>query len=66
MNRFLAAAAFVPAALAQSYYYGCYTEVPGRALTGSSLIDYENMTPALCEAHCEGFELWGLEYSGEW
>jgi hypothetical protein len=67
MQRFLALAAIVPAALAQSYY-GCYTEIPARALTGSSLIDYVNMTVTDCETHCTGlsFSIWGLEYGGEW
>ncbi|KAH6839435.1 WSC domain-containing protein [Chaetomium sp. MPI-CAGE-AT-0009] len=64
MQYFLTFAAIVPAALAQTYY-GCYTEIPARALTGSSLIDYEAMTVAECEAHCTGFDLWGLEYGGE-
>jgi hypothetical protein len=66
MQRFLALAAIVPAALAQSYY-GCYTEIPARALTGSSLIDYVNMTVTDCETHCTGlsFSIWGLEYGGE-
>ncbi|KAK4246156.1 WSC domain-containing protein [Corynascus novoguineensis] len=66
MQQFLALAAIVPAALAQTYY-GCYTEIPARALTGSSLIDYENMTIALCETHCTdlAFDIWGVEYGGE-
>lgn len=65
MQHLLALAAVVPAALAQTYY-GCYTEVPGRALTGSSTIDYTTMTIADCETHCAGFDIWGVEYGGEW
>lgn len=67
MKHILALAAFLPAILAQTYY-GCYTDIPARALTGSSLIDYENMTIALCETHCTGldFGIWGVEYGGEW
>ncbi|KAL2155766.1 hypothetical protein VTH82DRAFT_508 [Thermothelomyces myriococcoides] len=66
MKHILALAAFLPAILAQTYY-GCYTDIPARALTGSSLIDYENMTIALCETHCTGldFGIWGVEYGGE-
>ncbi|KAK4153506.1 WSC domain-containing protein [Chaetomidium leptoderma] len=66
MQRFLALAAFVPATLAQTYY-GCYTEIPARALTGSSVIDYTTMTLADCETHCTDleFDIWGLEYGGE-
>ncbi|KAG7290140.1 hypothetical protein NEMBOFW57_000137 [Staphylotrichum longicolle] len=66
MQRFLALAALVPATLAQTYY-GCYTEVPARALTGHSVIDYTGMTIADCESNCTtlGFTIWGLEYSGE-
>ncbi|KAH6627526.1 WSC domain-containing protein [Chaetomium tenue] len=65
MQSVLALAAIVPAALAQTLY-GCYTEIPTRALTGAvPLIDYEGMTVADCEAHCTGFDLWGLEYGGE-
>ncbi|KAK4097460.1 WSC-domain-containing protein [Parathielavia hyrcaniae] len=66
MQTVLALAAIVPAALAQTYY-GCYTEVPARALTGSSTIDYTTMTIGDCETYCTGlsFSLWGLEYGGE-
>ncbi|KAJ4287465.1 hypothetical protein N0V88_007652 [Collariella sp. IMI 366227] len=66
MQRFLALAALVPAAFAQTYY-GCYTDVPTRALTGSSLVDYTTMTIAQCETYCTGlsFTLWGIEYGGE-
>ncbi|KAL2131096.1 hypothetical protein VTI74DRAFT_5570 [Chaetomium olivicolor] len=66
MQRFLALTAILPTALAQTHY-GCYTEIPARALTGSSLIDYTTMTIAQCETHCTGlgFALWGLEYGGE-
>jgi hypothetical protein len=65
MQSLVILAAIVPAALAQTFY-GCYTEVPTRALTGSSLIDYDNMTITECATHCTGFDMWGLEYSGEW
>jgi hypothetical protein len=67
MQRFLALAALVPATLAQTYY-GCYTEVPARALTGHSVIDYTTMTIADCESNCTtlGFSIWGVEYGGEW
>ncbi|KAK4119638.1 WSC-domain-containing protein [Parathielavia appendiculata] len=64
MQIVLALAVIVPAALAQTFY-GCYTEVPTRALTGSSLVNYTTMTIPDCEAHCTGFALWGLEYGGE-
>ncbi|KAK4239580.1 hypothetical protein C8A03DRAFT_42811 [Achaetomium macrosporum] len=66
MKNFLALAAIVPAALAQTPY-GCYTEVPARALTGSSLVNYTSMTIPDCETYCTGlsFSIWGLEYSGE-
>ncbi|KAK3301691.1 WSC domain-containing protein [Chaetomium strumarium] len=59
-------AAMAPAALAQTFY-GCYTEVPARALTGATLVNYTTMTIPDCEAYCTGlsFTLWGLEYSGE-
>ncbi|KAL2015668.1 hypothetical protein VTK56DRAFT_5046 [Thermocarpiscus australiensis] len=64
MNHLLALAAVVPAVLAQNYY-GCYTEVPTRALTGSTLVNYTSMSVTECETHCTGFDLWGLEYGGE-
>jgi len=66
MQNLLALAAIVPAALAQTYY-GCYTEIPARALTGSSSIDYVGMTIEACEAYCTGltFDIWGVEYGGE-
>ncbi|KAK4141379.1 WSC domain-containing protein [Dichotomopilus funicola] len=59
--------ALAPAAALAQTYYGCYTEIPARALTGSSLIDYEGMTIAVCETHCTGlgFDIWGVEYGGE-
>lgn len=67
MQQYLALAALVPAALAQTFY-GCYTEIPARALTGSSTIDYTAMTIGACETHCTGlgFTIWGVEYGGEW
>lgn len=66
MQQYLALAALVPAALAQTFY-GCYTEIPARALTGSSTIDYTAMTIGACETHCTGlgFTIWGVEYGGE-
>ncbi|KAL2260095.1 hypothetical protein VTK26DRAFT_6016 [Humicola hyalothermophila] len=66
MQRLLAFSAVVPAVLAQTFY-GCYVDIPTRALSGSSLVDYDNMTVAVCEAHCTGqsFDLWGLQYGGE-
>ncbi|KAK4182642.1 hypothetical protein QBC35DRAFT_478891 [Podospora australis] len=60
-----ALAALLPAVLAQSTYYGCYTEIPTRALTGGSHPDFVNMTVDACELACTGFSLFGLEYGGE-
>ncbi|KAL2271984.1 hypothetical protein VTJ83DRAFT_1355 [Remersonia thermophila] len=65
MHRYLIfAASLASAALTQSTYYGCYTDTPARALTGSFLFA-SNMTLALCEAHCKNYTLWGVEYSTE-
>jgi hypothetical protein len=67
MYSLVALSALVPAALAGTFY-GCYTEAPGRALTGSSTIDYSTMTIGDCETYCTGlsFDIWGVEYGGEW
>lgn len=67
MQHLLALAAVVPAVLGQTFY-GCYTEVPTRALSDFSQVDYDNMTVAICETFCtgQGSTLWGLEYGGEW
>lgn len=67
MQHLLALAVVVPAVLAQTYY-GCYTDVPTRALTDSVLVNYTTMTVGDCETHCTGVgaQLWGLEYGGEW
>lgn len=44
---------------------GCYTEATaGRALTGGVLAD-DTMTIAKCSAKCNGFSMFGLEYSRE-
>ncbi|KXX73991.1 putative fungistatic metabolite [Madurella mycetomatis] len=66
MQHLLALAAVVPAVLAQTFY-GCYTEVPTRALSDFSQVDYDNMTVGICETFCtgQGSTLWGLEYGGE-
>ena len=72
MQKFLALAAIVPAALAQTYY-GCYTEIPARALTGASWVNYTSMTISDCQDFCTTgqypnppFDLWAVEYGGEW
>ncbi|KAK0719031.1 WSC domain-containing protein [Apiosordaria backusii] len=68
MHSLLALAALVPAVVGQTFY-GCYTEIPTRALTGASTADFEGMTIEACETYCtdptRNFTLWGLEYGGE-
>jgi hypothetical protein len=65
MLSLLALAALVPVALAQTHY-GCYADVPAGTLTGDSLVNYTTMSIAECETHCTGFDLWAVEYGGEW
>ncbi|KAK0647060.1 WSC domain-containing protein [Cercophora newfieldiana] len=72
MLRLLTLAAALPAlTLAQvtSNYYGCYTEVTGRALSANTTSDFTLMDEPLCKAFCttgaNAYALWGLEYSGE-
>src|ERR1700722_5692010 len=43
---------------------GCYTEATGgRALTGSSEVNYNTMTVEICAAFCASFTMFGVEYS---
>jgi hypothetical protein len=43
---------------------GCYTEATnGRALTGSSEVNYNTMTVEICAAFCASFTIFGIEYS---
>jgi hypothetical protein len=65
MLQLLALAAVVPTILAQTYY-GCYVDPPAGSLSGSALVDYTTMTITDCETHCTGFDLWAVEYGGEW
>lgn len=48
-------------------YEGCYTDVPGRTLTGASYVDGEAMTNEACASFCSsrGFQYAGTEYSVE-
>lgn len=43
---------------------GCYTEVPGRALTGANYAD-SAMTLEMCASNCAGFSYFAAEYSSE-
>ncbi|KXX74964.1 putative fungistatic metabolite [Madurella mycetomatis] len=58
----------VPTELPDEWEYeGCYTDVPGRTLTGASYADGEAMTNEACMAFCasRGFQYAGTEYSVE-
>ena len=43
---------------------GCYTEATnGRALTGSTDVNYKTMTVEICAAFCASYTMFGVEYS---
>jgi hypothetical protein len=48
-------------------YQGCYTDIPGRSLTGGGYADDKAMTDESCIAYCssKGFQYAGTEYSQE-
>lgn len=45
-------------------YQGCFTDGPGRALTGKTVYD-DNMTLEMCAAACSSYAYFGVEYSKE-
>ncbi|KAF2402400.1 WSC-domain-containing protein [Trichodelitschia bisporula] len=45
-------------------YVGCYSEIQGRALTGSGVAN-ASMTVELCAAFCSAFQCFSVEYSQE-
>jgi hypothetical protein len=48
------------------YYYGCYTEgASSRALTGATTANFDDMTVEYCFNFCTGYDLFGVEYTGE-
>lgn len=59
----------VPATLpGQWQYEGCYTDIPGRTLTGGGYVNGTHMTAETCISYCQtrGFKFAGTEYSVEW
>ncbi|CAP60434.1 uncharacterized protein PODANS_1_7300 [Podospora anserina S mat+] len=58
----------VPATLpGQWQYEGCYTDIPGRTLTGGGYVNGTHMTAETCISYCQtrGFKFAGTEYSVE-
>ena len=70
MKSISALAAIVPAVLAQATYYGCYTDIPSRALNSYFVWNNTNMTAAFCEAECLAhdptYTLFGTQWGEEW
>lgn len=54
----------VGATIGNARYFGCATEVSGRALRDSSKTD-SAMTISMCASFCSKYALFGLEYGGE-
>jgi Domain of unknown function (DUF1996)/WSC domain len=51
----------------KALYFGCYSEVNGRALAGAQLVNITGMTNQMCASYCmsRNYALFGTEYSGE-